>query len=233
MARFVDLTTQKIEHEEFDQEAVDLTPELEEVTELMYEAELAEKEAKQQRSTMRGRFFELLTQYVRQNRPLAVETVELSLEETGESVDDVNGLISRHYPEWQILNVTRDEDGWVVTIQENPAITKATFTNQKLGKVFGRTYELRGGSFDAAGLVDQYPDLADLCVDKVVTTRYRAGNWKGEPEISVTYEFDEEKATKIVGLDPETLHIFQQFTIMGKLNTKLTPTRSAKEIDQS
>ena len=234
MARFKEIR-QTITHEEIEAPKVDLEL-LEKWSSEIIVYTAMEKDIKEHKPVARQEFFDLLTDKVRAERTIASQTIDLSVDEVGDSIDDVKMVLLRDWPEMEMVNISRDGDSWIVEIQENPSIIKASYVNREHEKVVGRTYAVSGASFDVDQFVKDHEDLAMECVGVSQTFSYSPGNWMGEEDsASVSYIFDEKIATKMMTKDPDLLPIFQQYTRPGKVSVKLTPIRDAKpeELEES
>jgi hypothetical protein len=236
MAKFKELQRKKIEHEEIDSDtSADeelLTELLDEITAELNTYDQYDKEIKENKPTARDKFFELLTFKVRIENALATETVSFSVESVGDSMDAVEAAILRDYPEYEMLNITRDEDDWTVELQENPSVIKTGYVNRTLGKAFGRTYAVVGASFDVAKFVNEHPELAAKCVSFTQMFTYAPGEWEGDGEaMPVSYKLDEKLATKLMADDPDNVAVFQQYTKPGKVQMRLLPIKDATSED--
>lgn len=234
MANFRSATLPKAvpteDDDEFDMDV--LLEELDANTETMEKSDkLAKKHAKA-KETARDNFFENLTLKARYEEELQTETLTFNVEETGDSVEDVQKLVVAQYPEYEIINITRDEEEWTVDIQENPSTMKLSYINEKLGKVFGRTFALTGASFDVDGLLEHHPDLAAKVLRQTNSITVEPGDWDGEGEQSTYYTFVEAAAKKLLKLQPEALPILQRYSSPGKISVRLTPTKDVGPDDQ-
>ena len=232
MANFKQLQQRTIEHEEIEDPADELE-DIEEAlerhsSELIHFASL-EKDVKDNKPTAREKFFSMLTSKARAERSLAVKTEELDLEEAGDSVDSVKEVLKRDFPEYELINLVREEKGWTVELQENPAIVKTSYVNRQHGKVIGRTFSILGASFDVDQFVKDHEELAMRCVAVSQTFVYAPGGWFGdEDSLTTNYSYDEKLAVKIMSKEPDTMPIFQKYMRPGTVSIKLTPIRDAK-----
>lgn len=234
MANFRSATLPKAvpsdDDEEFDIDA--LIAELDTDTETMEKSDkLAKKHAKAKEDA-RDSFFENLTIKARYEEELQSETLTYIVDETGDSIEDVQKLVITQYPEYEIINITRDDEEWTVEVQEDPSKMKLSHINEKLGKVFGRTYALTGASFDSDGLLKNHPDIAALVLRQTNSITVEPGDWDGEGEQTTYYSFVEDAAKKLLKDQPESLPILQRYSSPGRISVRLTPAREVKPDDK-
>lgn len=200
--------------------------ELEEIAELLREADQTEKEAKAQKEQARGPFFELISEVVREEVPLARKTVTVDLD----ADFDVEVWRSFNYPEWRVVAFTpeADEEGPAtrakITVEENEDFKKFEFVVN--GFKFGRTIRMEGKEFKAESF--QGAVKADTTLDKKVKTLLNKVVTK---KLVPVFEVDEDKAVAIMAEYPETVALFQQFMFPGTPKPALLPIKKAKDAD--
>lgn len=200
--------------------------ELYEIAEFLREADQDEKDGKARKEKLRGAFFELISEIVREEIPLATQSVEI---EMGKDFDP-EAWCRREYPEWRVVAVQPTPDGTaVITIEENEDFKKFEFVYD--GFKFGRTIRMDGKGFDAQRFYEDIteskflewylaedPDELLEILDGVV---YK--------QVVYEYVFDEAKAQQVMADHPETVAIFQRYLNPGTPKPTLLPIKPVKD----
>lgn len=202
--------------------------ELEEIAALLHDADIQEKEGKAMKEQIRPAFFDLISEVVREEIPLARRI---------ERVDDPNvdpeEWRAFNFPAWRIAAIQPDENGYDVTLEENEGLVKFEF--EVGGYKFGRTIRMEGRDFKAESFHeelrrarlaqkknDEHPllELGDEVLNhlEVVVTK----------EMVPTYKVDEDKAVEIMADYPETVALFQKYMFPGTPKPALMPIKQAK-----
>lgn len=196
--------------------------ELYEVADAIRLADQAEKKGKAQKEGLRGAYFALISEIIRNEVPLATQTVVV------EGDFDLDSWRAREYPEWRVVGVDNSPEGTVITLEENEDFKKFEFVYG--GYKFGRQIRFKGAGFDAEAFYtavsdglsgDEETDELGLELLSCVTL-----------QLVPTYELDEAKAMKIMADHPETVTLFQEHTNPGTPEPALLPIRVAKEEDE-
>lgn len=204
--------------------------ELYEIAEVLREASENEKKFKALKEEVRAPFFELISEIVREEIPLARQTVDVEVDNNF----DPQVWRAQNYPEWRIVALNQEQPGVMqITLEENEAFKKYTFIHN--GFRYGRTTRMEGAGFDAEGFAkevevqegqaewnDQRPSGMVEALASCVKT-----------EVVTTYTLDEAKAMKVMAEYPETVALFQQFTNPGTPKPALLPIKMAKEEDEA
>lgn len=208
-----------------DEQEMTARDELEEIAEFLHSADTDEKEAKAAKEKLRPIFFDLISEVVREEIPLARKTVR---------VDDPNmdpkDWVAFNEPTMRIVAIQPDKDGWEATLEENESLVKFEF--EVGGYKFGRTIRMEGKDFKAEALYealrsDDEEDLAifDGIEDEVID---KLGEVVQEREV-VIYEVNENLAMKVMTEHPETMAVFQRFMFPGTPKPALMPIKAVKE----
>ena len=176
------------------------------------EADIQEKAAKKEKETWRGPLFELMTEIVRDEIPLAKKTIEVPMEQ------DPREYCAQRYPDWVVVSIEVPDSNvkliYQVTIEENPDLKKFEFVHD--GFKFGRTVDTGSPVFDAEGLYNNHPDLRDLI----------------DVEVMTTYSIKESKAQAAMAEHPELKDVFQAYIKVPVPKPKLLPIRPIKEDEE-
>lgn len=195
--------------------------ELYELAEILRAADEAEKEAKDAKAEVRGPFFELISEVVRDEIPLARKNITVTMDEDFDPED----WRKREFPEWRIAAIQPNADGTaVITVEENEEFKKFEFVHD--GFKFGRTIRREGAGFDAEGFYDEVSRAAAELGDSGDTDDLLSCI---KVKTVTVYELDEAKATQIMADQPETVVIFQKYTNPGTPKVALLPIKAIKE----
>lgn len=195
--------------------------ELEEVAALLHDADIQEKEAKEMKEQIRPAFFDLISEVVREEIPLArkVETVEMDDNFDPEKWREFN------YPAWRIIAIEANQDGTAtITLEENENLVKFEF--EVGGYKFGRQIRMEGKDFKSeafyakvhAAKLDGVSREAREALAKVVTK-----------EMVPVYSVDEDEALRVMTEYPDTVALFQQFMFPGTPKPALMPIKKVKD----
>lgn len=195
--------------------------ELEEIAALLHAADLKEKEGKEEKELIRPAFFELISEVVREEIPLArkVETIEMD-----ENFDPEKWR-AFNYPAWRIVAIEASEDGTAtITLEENEGLVKFEF--EVGGYKFGRQIRMEGKDFKSeafykkvhAAKLDGVSREAREALAKVVTK-----------EMVPVYTVDEDEALRVMTEYPDTVALFQQFMFPGTPKPALMPIKKVKD----
>ena len=183
-----------------------------------------EKAAKKAKEDLRGPFFALMTQQVRQEEELQKEILEVPNEEVARFNNDPREWCLFYYPTYTVENLAFDGKIWKIVLQENPELKPLEFEVD--GYKLGRSISLVGaefkidefdrwiGSEEAEERFDEA--TLDALADCVIEVR--------EP----TYSFDEDTARDLIAEKPELIDVFQRFSYAGKPQVKFLPVTKAK-----
>lgn len=205
--------------------------ELYEIAELLHDADVREKGAKAEKEAVRGPFFDLISEIIREEVPLARKTVTVELPPIEEvRYFDQEEWRKFHYPEWSIVAIqpeSDDEGGPAtrhkITLEENDQFKKFEFVHG--GFRFGRTIRMEGKDFKAA---DFWKDMKKA--DKTLDAKLKKALQTVVAEKIVTvYEVDEAKAMQLMADHPETVAIFQKYMFPGTPKPALLPIKEVKE----
>jgi hypothetical protein len=195
---------------------VEVTPKeaLDTVCEQIAKADKSEKRAKKEKEAARAKFFELATDFITANWTLASEAVH---------VDDFEGLkplewVEKNHIGYRIDTMDLHDDGSAdLVIEQDPALLKFEWVQDKLKLVFSRQVAQVGSSFDAQQFwMDACAaDMADLADDVI--------------DQQTVYSLDGAKAEKYMAAHPEATALFQDYTHPGTLQVKLGAPRKAKD----
>ncbi len=214
-------------------EAAQLTAreELEEIAAVLREADETEKEAKKLKDEVRGPFFDLISEVVREEVPLAREIVTVELHD---SSDAFNSETWRryNYPLHNIVAIQPESDGegaatrMVVTLEESDQYKKYEFVAD--GYKFGRSIRMEGKGFEAESFISEIKarklpaalkkKLLALVKEEVVTV--------------TNYLVDEAGITALMAEDPSTVAVFQEFINPGTPKAALIPIKAVKEQEE-
>ena len=194
--------------------------ELNEIAEVLRQASEKEKEFKALKEEVRGPFFELISEIVREEIPLATLVVFVPNEDTF----DIRTWAALNYPEYRVISVdaVEDQDGMNITLQENEIFKKFEFNHD--GFKYGRTIRMKGAGFDAEGFYKMLG--SDLDLDHELALKLAEAVTK---QTVVTYEVDEAKALEVMADYPETVVWFQKYQRPGTPEVALLPIRPVKE----
>ena len=214
--------------------------ELEEIALLLQEADSEEKAHKREKELLRGPFFDLISEIVREEIPLARKTETVQVDEDF----DPERWRAFNYPDWRIVAMQPESDGegaatrMQITVEENEELKKYEFVAN--GFKFGRTIRMEGRDFKAESFYKEiqaarlnermgkhdHPLLAlgDDVLNhlEVVVTK----------ELVPTFKVDEDKAIEIMAEYPETVALFQKYTFPGTPKPALLPIKKAKNEDE-
>lgn len=203
-----------------DDEEVSARDELYDLAEALHDADKMEKTGKSVKEQLRDPFFTLISEVVREEVPLARQTVEVEINE-GFDIDKWRAL---NYPEWRIVALDQNTpDEMLITLEENEAFKKFEFTHN--GFRYGRQIRFKGGGFDAEGFVKMTNDIEDDALAEMLL------DCIGE-ETVVVYSLDEAKAIKLMAEMPEMTAYFQDYTLPGKPEVAFLPIKAAKEEEE-
>lgn len=193
--------------------------ELYELAEALHDADKKEKEGKAVKDQIKPAFFELISEVVREEIPLARQSVEVEYD--GEF--DAQQWRAINYPEWRIVGLDAREGGVTVHLEENEAFKKFEFTHN--GFRYGRQIRMKGGGFDAEAFVQmtnsiEDDSLAEMLLDCI------------DEEVVTNYYLDEAKAIKLMAEMPEMATYFQQHTLPGTPEVAILPIKAAKEEEE-
>jgi hypothetical protein len=196
--------------------------ELFELAEALHAADKMEKEGKLAKENVRGPFFELITEVVRDEVQLQRQTVEVEADEDWE----VETWRAQNYPEWRVVAINGHSEGMSIVLEENEAFKKYEFVHD--GFRFGRTIRMEGAGFEVEqfyqDLLDAYdPDDAEVLEDLLSCV---------EKQEVVTYSIDEKKLQKVMKERPETVAWVQRYINPGVPKPALLPIKKAKEEDE-
>lgn len=207
------------EHEE-----VSAKDELIEIAEALQEADRMEKEGKLAKENVRGPFFELISEVVREEVPLQRQTV--TVEPNAEF--EVEEWRAKEYPEWRVIAINGSADGMEIILEEDERYKKYEFNHN--GFRFGRTIRMEGKGFEAEDFYnevneglggDSEGDELGLELLSCVTKQ----------EV-ITYSVDEKKLAKLMAENPEVVPFVQKFINPGVPTPALLPIKKAKEEDE-
>jgi hypothetical protein len=186
--------------------------ELAELAELYREADEAEREAKSTKEKLRQPIFDLISEIVREEVPLARKSVRIERDVMSDVYeDDFEKWRLHHYPTWVIVNIESNADNYNITIEEDPAYVKFEF---QVGNFrIGRTISTPTPVFDAERFVQDNPELYYL-VDE---------------EVKVVYTLNDVKASKYMADHPESKRIFERYIKVGSPNVKMLPIKQIEE----
>lgn len=201
--------------------------ELEEIGEVLREADEAEKAAKTLKDDVKGPFFELISEVVREEVALATKVVTVELPE-GEDFDSERWR-AYNEPLWNIVGIQPEADGkgpatrFVITLEESDQFKKFEFVVN--GYKMGRSIRMDGKGFD----VEDF--LAAVKERKLPAATKKALLSTVSMKPIVVYDFDEAQATALMAEQPETVAIFQEFINPGTPKAALLPIKEVKEKD--
>lgn len=194
--------------------------ELYELADALHDADKMEKTGKAAKDQLRGPFFELISEVVRNEIPLARQTVEVEINE-GFDIDKWRAL---NYPQWRIVGIDQDSsDTMQITLEENEAFKKFEFTHN--GFRYGRQIRMKGGGFDAEGFVKMTNSIEDDGVAETLLSCI-------DEETVIVYSLDEAKAVSIMTKHPELTALFQEYTLPGVPEVAYLPIKAAKEEEE-
>lgn len=201
--------------------------ELFELAEVLHDADKMEKTGKAAKEQIKPAFFELISEVVRDEIPLARQTVEV---ETTEEFD-AQEWRARNYPEWRIVAIDAHPEGLTVTLEENEAFKKYEFTHD--GFRYGRQIRMKDGGFDAEGFAQRLRDITDEELGEVEQQAIRAALQDCvSAEIITVYSVDEKALLKVMNEWPETVALIQEYTVPGRPEVALLPIKAAKEEEE-
>lgn len=199
------------------------------------------KKAEEGKDKRKEGFFNLLTDFIQQSVPLE-RTTERVILKNNETIEDA---LKTRYPD---MVVALDSDGeammeenpdndreWIVVLNQDPKFMKYQFVNEDDGMVYGRGRTERGASFDTNGFVEEFPELAERCVERVVTLTVPPhadlSSMDTSELLSLSSEvfiLDEEKAEALIVAEPSLLATFMKFRVAPKISMTLLKPRKAK-----
>lgn len=204
--------------------------ELYEIAEQLQEAINREKKAKGEKEILRGPFFQLISEIVREEIPLARQVVEVP----NDTEFDAKSWREKNYPEWRIVGIDASpiEELLRITLEENEDFKKYEFTHD--GFKYGRTIRMKDAYFDAEGFskeIDMQQGQAEWN-DQRPSGMVEALASCVRKEVVTTYVLDEVKAKKVMAEYPETVALFQKFAHPGRPEPALLPIKVAKEEEE-
>lgn len=184
----------------------DIENKLDDVVKALYDINAELKKLEDRKSELRKAFFDFASEYIGKNQTLAHQFIEGSFSEIA-----AKKYVEDQHPEWRIVSI--DSDG--ILIEEDPTKMKFVWTTQDNIQC-SRNIAMIGAKFDIDALMQDKPDLANrVCSARIV------------------YEFDEKAAQEIIDEEPELLPVFQDYAMIGKVQTKLSsPKIIEKEEDE-
>jgi hypothetical protein len=209
------------------EEVMTARDELNELATILRKADAAEKKAKAQKDKVRGPFFDLISELVRDEIPLARKTVTVQVDPS--QFFDQDKWLAFHYPEWNIVAVQPENDGegpatrYVITLEESDQFKKYEFVHG--GFKYGRTVKMTGKDFNAEAL---FKDAHSPKFPEGVRTRLQ--NLVEEKQIT-TYTVDEDQALALMAELPETVAILQEYWFPGTPSLALLPIKAVKETE--
>lgn len=198
--------------------------ELHEVADEIRQADAAEKKAKAKKESLRGAYFALISEIVREEVPLAKKTVVV------EGEFDLDAWRAHEYPEWRVVSIDNasDDEGikTKIVLEENEDFKKFEFVHD--GYKYGRQIRMKGAGFDTEAFWKEIDEW--FTGDDAEVATALAGCV--EKEVVTVYSLDEAKAMKVMADYPETVTLFQKHTNPGTPEPALLPIRVAKEEDE-
>jgi hypothetical protein len=153
------------------------------------------KDIENHKSNLRLKFFELASKHISTTQTLAHQYIEGSF-----TIASAKRHIENYFPEWRL--VKRNDEG--ILIEEDPDKMKFVWTTED-GIQCSRSIAMVGAKFDVDSFVSAQPELAkSVILEKTI------------------YEFDETRAQEMIDNNPELLPVFQNFALVGKIQTKLS-----------
>lgn len=185
---------------------------LKEVAKNLYEANLAEKEAKANREELRDEFFRLVLYEFKDSAFLPVRTIEVPHDfwaKTGLSKDD---FVATRFPGWEVEHIERNfaDAVDVFIFKKDPAYMSSSVDVDADGVPVRVSKEISEFSpeIDWKTLEADQPDLFKLLAKKVIS-----------------YELDEDVLREVLATKPEILADLQRHFIVKKPIQKLTARR--------
>lgn len=195
--------------------------ELIEIAEALQEADRMEKEGKLAKENVRGPFFELISEVVREEVPLQRQTVEVEPDENFE----IEEWRAKEYPEWRVVAIDGHPEGMSILLEEDERYKKYEFVHN--GWRFGRTTRMEGKGFEAEDFFNEVSDgLGGDSEGDELGLELLSCVTKHEV---VTYEVNEKKLTKLMAENPEIVPFVQKFINPGIPKPALLPIKEAKE----
>lgn len=193
-------------------EQITAQQELAELAEAYREADEQEKQAKAVKDQLKGPMFELMSEVVMDEVPLARKTIRISVDDmTDLYEDEFESWRAHNYPTWVIVSIQTDADGYNIEIEESPFFMKYEFVVD--GYKFGRTITTPTPTFDAERFVKENPDLKKLVNE----------------ETKIIYSLDERKASKYMAENPSSKNIFEKYVDTGQPSVKMIPIKQVIE----
>jgi len=186
--------------------------ELEELAEAYREADAMEKLGKAAKDQLKGPIFDLISEVVRDEVPLARKTIRVSREVMSEAYDDeFETWRTRNFPTWNLVGVQTDEDGYNIEIEEDDYYMKYEFV---VGEYkYGRTVVNPTPTFDAEKFVKENPNLSDLI----------------DEETKIVYTLNDRKASRHMADHPDSKAIFEKYIQIGQPSVKMIPIKQVVE----
>lgn len=200
--------------------------ELYELAKTYGKADAEEKDAKKAKERTKGPMLELMTAVVREEIPLARETVIVTDDDAVLFEWDWRKWCERHYPEWRVVNIEPAEGQTSITIEENEALKKFEFVVD--GKKYGRIVAMVESEFFAEEFYKTISEDEEAIViesDEAAEAALRCIN----VNTITTYTLDEEAAEAAIADYPELVPVFQRFSTLGKPQVRLIPIKVVKE----
>lgn len=202
--------------------------ELEEIAGILREADEAEKAAKELKDEVKGPFFDLISEVVREEVLLARRT---EVVEIGDDEFDPEAWRKLNFPLHNIVGISFEGSSEAatkahITLEESDQFKKYEFTVG--GYKFGRTVRMDGKGF----MVDKFAHtLADKERKIPAALRKKLLSTVSERMVIVR-EFDEAKAQELMAEHPETVALFQEFINPGVPKIALLPIKAIKEPEE-
>ncbi len=191
-----------------DMDSLSAREELEEVAEALRDADEREKAAKKEKEDLRTVFFDLITEVVTEEVPLASKAIKVTPD------TDIDQWMLLNHLGWVVVNTIPEEDMIVVYLQEDPSLIK--FEIEVGGYKFGRTVQVGTPDFDIDGFV----------------TEVRGTDYEEVLEEETVYSVSEVKAQRLLADHPEVQTIFERFTKPKPPRPMLLPIREVKEYEE-
>jgi hypothetical protein len=199
--------------------------ELEEIAEVLREADVQEKAAAELKKEVRGPFFELISEIVREEVTLSRETLVVAADENF----DARQWQALNYPLYRVVALGQgpEEGTLAITIEENDEFKKFEFTAG--GFKFGRTVKMAGKGFEADAFVTALENGAFEVEPEVLERLQKCIN----KEIVTVYSANEAEMSSVMADHPEAVAIFQEFINPGTPQVALLPIKAIKESDEA
>jgi hypothetical protein len=176
---------------------------LQEVTSLLGSDYKTWKTAEKDKNTQKDKFFELATEALEQE---TLATVALEIE--ADSYESAEELAHSQYPRYRVIKVVKGDDNlWVITMEEDPALKPFVYVNRDDKMVYQRQVVEGSPMLDDERLQEEAPEL-----------------WE-----EITYVPEPERKLKSFDqLSAEQLAAVQPFLYSAKPSVKLAAPRKAK-----